>query len=568
MTLEKLKDLWTVRRNLPVNSRVRARVDQIFEWLDWANKFTPTNEMTAGEHTAKSDGCPTDNAGRVHELLLENVNKHFPAMGKEAIEKTWNRLANIQSRQKDFRTASEAKPNSKYESFNVNPVHFSNPDSWFFSYNYPWHIIQWMKEGQQITLQDDKDGSALRYKFILKFLWMLGTPDVLAVLSLQSFITLIPVFKELEPNFEANFSCFRQQNKWAQDIDDFKGKWKTLSEKLVAGLTGDQGVLTLEVKRELSRFLFEVSLSGDSVRDGLVMLEHGSKAIILYGPPGTGKTREAKILARRLLGLGDADDLPSDQVRLVQFHPGYSYQDFMGGILPKLDGETLGYKKSTGIFKKLCEDAKGCADRNFVLIIDEINRADLSAVFGELLFGLEYRGETVCVPWCGEELRLVIPSNVYIIGTMNTTDKSLIGFDLALRRRFSFMKLMPRMSALEDMPVYVRPVNGSNDGCSDRLVTEAYIAKAEGLNNALKDSLNLQEDKQIGHAYFLKLKDFCMPRGLELDGWLVNSYALEKLWVYHLEPLLEEYLGLSMESRRDDLDALKRKFCSPFSVDS
>jgi len=261
--------------------------------------------------------------------------------------------------------------------------------------------------------------------------------------------------------------------------------------------------------------------------------------------------------------------LPGDQVKLVQFHPGYSYQDFIGGILPRLSENGLGYQKFSGIFKTLCKTACEEPDKKFVLIIDEINRADLSAVFGELLYGLEYRGKAIEIPWCGEIITFTVPNNVYLIGTMNTTDKSLVGFDLALRRRFSFLKLMPDMTALETLRVFVRQVDGREDGSDDTPVTDEVVRRAEELNKGLSEKLNLDADKQIGHAYFLKLKDFCVSRGGSQDegaSWIVNAYAMEKLWVYHIEPLLEEYLGLTLEAHKDNVAQLRRDFCGAFKT--
>jgi 5-methylcytosine-specific restriction endonuclease McrBC GTP-binding regulatory subunit McrB len=127
------------------------------------------------------------------------------------------------------------------------------------------------------------------------------------------------------------------------------------------------------------------------------------------------------------------------------------------GISPQLDGKEVSYHLREGIFKKFCDEANQHNDKKYIFIIDEINREELSAVFGELLYALEYRGESITLPLYNEKDKrgFSIPKNVYIIGIMNNVDKSLVTFDLALRRHFSFYKLMPKLSILE----YVLSVN-------------------------------------------------------------------------------------------------------------
>jgi dynein-related subfamily AAA family protein len=155
---------------------------------------------------------------------------------------------------------------------------------------------------------------------------------------------------------------------------------------------------------------------------------------IFYGPPGTGKTFIAQHLAKHLTGGGDGF------YDLVQFHPSYSYEDFVQGIRPESRDGTLSYPVAPGRFKEFCREA---AKRRSpcVLIVDEINRANLSRVFGELMYLLEYREEEV-VPLAGGG-KFRIPENVRLLGTMNTADRSIALVDHALRRRFAFLELYP-----------------------------------------------------------------------------------------------------------------------------
>lgn len=200
----------------------------------------------------------------------------------------------------------------------------------------------------------------------------------------------------------------------------------------------------------------------------------------------------------------------------------------------------------------MCDTANLEENKNkpFILIIDEINRADLSAVFGELMYALEYRDEEISIP--NFEKPFVIPKNIYLIGTMNSIDKSLATFDLALRRRFGFYKIMPDVNLLSNMLA-------TTNLCNDSI--EEFIKKCKNLNDEISNNLVLQlgYDYQIGHAYFAKIKDFIPDNK---DEQSISTFDLEKLWIYHLEPLLEEYIGNRMEdsSIKDKIEKMKNEF--------
>ena len=223
---------------------------------------------------------------------------------------------------------------------------------------------------------------------------------------------------------------------------------------------------------------------------------------ILYGPPGTGKTFLAEHLARHLVRDGDgfAD--------LVQFHPAYAYEDFMQGIRPQAGPNgALEYSVVPGRFLDFCQKAEGkgiC-----VLIIDEINRANLARVFGELMYLLEYREKEIPLSVDGKLFK--IPKNVRIIGTMNTADRSIALVDHALRRRFAFIKLQPDYEILKRY--HIRENTG--------FPVENLIQVLEDLNRAIKDP-----NYEIGISYFLKPD-------------LMNH--LESIWKMEIEPYIEEY---------------------------
>jgi len=247
-------------------------------------------------------------------------------------------------------------------------------------------------------------------------------------------------------------------------------------------------------------------------------LEHWVRAIerkkqaIVYGPPGTGKTYVAEHLARHLISGGDGF------CDVVQFHPAYAYEDFVQGIRPKRKGDgQLDYPVVPGRFLDFCEKAKGCQGR-CVLIIDEINRAKLAQVFGELMYLLEYREREVPLA-SGGSLR--IPSTVRIIGTMNTADRSIALVDHALRRRFAFLALYPNYDVLR------RYHQGTG------FDVEPLIAVLHKLNRQIGD-----RHYEVGITFFLR-EDL--------------AEQIEDIWRMEIEPYLEEYFF----DQPDKVDALR-----------
>lgn len=501
----------------------------------------------------------------------------------------WGKLSGIKSdRIAQFRVSSNASGHSKFETFNTTCC-MMNPDPWVFSYNFPWHVIGWMKDvraGQKPSYQfvyDDHEEDVLDRRFIYKYLWMISCEQVIPVLSLRSFLNLRPFFAEIwASKAEGDRGAFDKAfgiggGRWEQGFGDFKSKWKELSAMLLERL-GIPAEELADWRIRIAKFLFALSLTEEGSLDLGTLLEKGNKSVILYGPPGTGKTYTALEYVFGVLGIDrehpeacchEEDgrvyyESPSGagEVTIIQFHPNYSYQDFVGGIFPgvdKNDKTKLFYETKEGVFKRICDAAAKPenAGRKYYLLIDEINRADLSAVFGELMYGLEYRGFPMSVPTFG---KFVIPENVFLIGTMNNTDKSLVGFDLALRRRFAFLRVPPNMDVLANYP-FVAEGGRSMD------VAALYAKRAEALNRRLHEApFALPSEKEIGHAYFLRIKDFC--DSIDIEGakcYVLTSYALEQLWGYHLRPLLEEYIGLAFEERKDDIKRLMDDFCAEFS---
>ena len=411
---------------------------------------------------------------------------------------------------------------------------------------------------------------------IWKFLKKVSKGDiVLAKKGAQKVIGVGVIESEPASDPQLDYSIYRKVKWYKTDLnlDSPKTFTQTITE-----------VTPEELKKvpELERIISEINDEGhlDNRMKKKIYLLKSKKQIILYGPPGTGKTFQARRIATSFItGSKDFEEKYKElekngQIKFITFHPTYSYEEFVEGYRPKEDGK---FELEKGVFKRICIRAAralckiagiGCETDNkkeeqifdklieqrdkiqdalknnnlkkYVLIIDEINRGNISKIFGELITLLEPdkriggKSQTiVALPY--SKKKFGVPPNLYIIGTMNTADRSIALVDIALRRRFGFVEIPPE-------PKKIYEVINDELGLSKEEITE----KLGGLDfEKLLKAMNMRitfladREKQIGHAYFLNVfRDENGDYVKDEDLWKEN---LHRIWYNEIIPLLQEY---------------------------
>ena len=297
--------------------------------------------------------------------------------------------------------------------------------------------------------------------------------------------------------------------------------------------------------------------------------------VILYGPPGTGKTYAVKN-SLDFLCQGDRS-----RYEFVQFHPSFTYEDFIEGIKPKgvTENGNIKFELVDGIFKRFCKRAKENLNKDYYFVVDEINRANLSSVFGETLLCIEkdYRhngvndenliktqysaliedmikenpeNESLAYHLVDGNAYFGVPKNVFFIGMMNDVDKSIDAFDLALRRRFKWIRKDCDYDVIDNA---VKFRNGS-----DFLNIENYVKSCKNLNEFISEELAMGKSYEFGHSFFMKITDIANSK-------TISSKNLEVLFALHLKPTLKEYLrSMFAESQLDNkLEEALAVFKSP-----
>ena len=259
------------------------------------------------------------------------------------------------------------------------------------------------------------------------------------------------------------------------------------------------------------KFLEEVYMDGDSY-DTLVELIRMKRNVILQGAPGVGKTFAAKRLAYSMMGCKD-----QNRVMMVQFHQSYTYEDFIEGFRPSSTSNNFEIKK--GAFASFCQKAAEDPDNEYFFIIDEINRGNLSKIFGELFMLIENdkRGNALQLLYSGDKFS--VPPKLYIIGMMNTADRSLAMLDYALRRRFAFFEMKPGFES-EGFRDYKMAIENAK--------FDSLIDCVEKLNTVIAADDSLGDGFCIGHSYFCNLT-------------AITDKALSNIVEYEMVPLLKEY---------------------------
>ena len=379
------------------------------------------------------------------------------------------------------------------------------------------------------------------------------------------WIKFLYEFKQIKPLPSSDANIKAENNKEAnKNVRELIAKlsvlWSDLGDVLIMS---DGSEVVLEgVEIDMNNNIYKEYL------DAMDLL--GVKQMILQGPPGTSKTYSAKELIKYVANCDDTtlEDLqiedyyqknyckkksqdgkdPDVAWDIVQFHPSYGYEDFIRGIKVSTDEEsqTVIYNTVNKILGNMAELAKEHEETRFFLIIDEINRANLATVFGELIYGLEYRSEMVATPYTVEgSNKIELPDNVYIIGTMNTADKSIGGIDYAIRRRFLFFEQLPDERVIQN---YKTDKGNSQIDINTKACNLFKNVKKIFQDDYLSPEYR-KEDVQIGHTYFL-----------------VDSEEMLKMkFEYQIIPILKEYFKdgiISFDvqfdnSGQDDIDGFE-----------
>ena len=403
---------------------------------------------------------------------------------------------------------TEEDVRKKYKEHNLDKA---NPQSVGIKVSEIWQFVNSMSDGDYVVTKDE-DGN-FRYGIVRGLQYVEdGQPC-----SNRRSVSWSETTIELQVSYQR--AIFQIQDKDRNEVFRKIGRLDLVYDVDAAGSVAEQNYPILDSLAD------ELLLPSSFLREIHVLLEEKGQ-IVLQGPPGTGKTYVAQRLAERL---AESRDGSRDRVTIVQFHPSYAYEDFVQGFRPTMKRGQAGFRLSNGPLLEAAERAKDKPAEKHFLIIDEINRGNLAKVFGELYFLLEYRSEKIRLQYDKEEFEL--PANLYIIGTMNTSDRSIALVDLALRRRFYFVSFDP----------HEPPVDGLLGRWLDKNAPDDMAWVAKVVETANKE---LGSQAAIGPSYFMK------------DG--LDEDAVIRIWKHSVMPYIEEHLiGEPDRLKGFGLDALR-----------
>ena len=530
-----------------VAPNVFLNLDSRNQWYIYESKQLPDDFVkTLPEVENKIAGAKYFEIVEKLQAYVDVNNMNF----KELSEEAWRYSKQVSAENKEKAKSERDSKGSALADEDVDVVHYwlyspgENASKWDECYQEGKMVIGWgflgdlsefnTKEDIKTVMQNkySSDGS---FKNDCHATWVFANEmkpgDIVFVKKGMSKVIgrgIVESDYKFDPNAKDTYKNIRKV-KWTHNGEwDHPGKavTKTLTditkytdyvEKLNALFIEEDGEEVIEEKQitipEYSkiRFLEEVYMEEDkyNILTGLLKTK---KNIILQGAPGVGKTFIAKRLAYSMMKEKDVD-----RVSMVQFHQSYSYEDFIEGFRPTSNGMSFDIKK--GAFYNFCNKAAMEPEKDYFFIIDEINRGNLSKIFGELFMLIESDKRGQELPLLYSNDRFSVPKNVHIIGLMNTADRSLAMLDYALRRRFAFFTMEPGF----DTEGFIKYRNKLSNDKFNRLIN---VVKS--LNNEILNDESLGEGFLVGHSFFCNVEE-------------VNNQVLSNIVEYELVPLLKEY---------------------------